>query len=99
MQRNICTFPIIQQLRGYGENKTKAKYVTQPRSVKVDERVPVPSPKNTASLLCAWAAVGMSEPGVILGIFMLCCTPNRQNCSQSEQAEKFRTNTRITQCV
>lgn len=82
------------------KNKTKAKNVTQPRSVEVDElRVPirVSFAQNMESLLCVQAAVGMSELGVIRGIFMLCCTPNRQNCSQSEQAEKFRTNPGITQ--
>lgn len=43
--------------------------------------------------------MGMSEAGVIGGIFMLCCTPNRQNCSQSEQAEKFTANPGITRCL
>ncbi|CAB1441860.1 unnamed protein product [Pleuronectes platessa] len=45
------------------------------------------------------AAVGTSVPGVIRRIFMPCCTPNRQNRSQSERAEKFRTNPGITQCL
>jgi len=84
------------------KTKRKLKNVIQPRSVKVDELldpIRVSFAQNMASLLSVQAAVGMSELGVIRRIFMLCCTPNRQNCSQSEQAEKFRTNPGIIQCL